>query len=99
MKKVLIANRGEIAEGILGAAMFAKFTKRAPSAEIAQVTTQDIERILAQLNPKEKDIYSVTVEDADNKHADTITFDLFLKTTPILGWKFLLANAKLFSRI
>jgi aspartate 1-decarboxylase len=77
-----LANRGEIAEGILGAAMFAKFTKRAPSAEIAQVTVQDIERILNSLNSKEKDIYSVTVKDADNKHADTITFDLFLKTKP-----------------
>jgi aspartate 1-decarboxylase len=77
-----LANRGEIAEGILGAAMFAKFTKRAPSAEIAQVTVQDIERILGSLNSKEKDIYSVTVKDADNKHADTITFDLFLKTKP-----------------
>ena len=77
-----LANRGEIAEGILGAAMFAKFTKRAPREEIAQVTVQDIERILAQLNPKEKDVYSVTVNDADNRHADTITFDLFLKTKP-----------------
>ena len=77
-----LANRGEIAEGILGAAMFAKFTKRAPSAEIAQVTVQDIERILNSLNAKEKDVYSVTVNDADNKHADTITFDLFLKTKP-----------------
>jgi len=77
-----LANRGEIAEGILGAAMFAKFTKRAPQEEIAQVTIQDVERVLAQLNPKEKDVYSVTVNDADNRHADTITFDLFLKTKP-----------------
>lgn len=77
-----LANRGEIAEGILGAAMFAKFTKRAPSAEIAQVSVQDIERILNSLNSKEKDVYSVTVKDADNKHADTVTFDLWLKTKP-----------------
>jgi hypothetical protein len=77
-----LANRGEIAEGILGAAMFAKFTKRAPSSEIAQVTVQDIERILNSLSSKDQDIYSVTVKDADNKHADTITFDLFLKTKP-----------------
>jgi hypothetical protein len=77
-----LANRGEIAEGILGAAMFAKFTKRAPSAEIAQVTVQDIERILNQLSSKDTDVYSVTVKDADNRHADTITFDLFLKTKP-----------------
>ena len=34
------------------------------------------------MNPKEKDVYSVTVNDADNRHADTITFDLFLKTKP-----------------
>ena len=77
-----LANRGEIAEGILGAAMFAKFTKRAPSAEIAQVGVQDIERILNSLSSKDKDVYSVTVNDADNKHADTVTFDLFLKTKP-----------------
>lgn len=77
-----LANRGEIAEGILGAAMFAKFTKRAPQEEIAQVTVQDVERVLAQLSNKDKDVYSVTVNDADNRHADTITFDLFLKTKP-----------------
>lgn len=77
-----LANRGEIAEGILGAAMFAKFTKRAPSAEIAQVTVEDIGRILNSLNAKEKDVYSVTVKDADNKHADTVKFDLWLKTKP-----------------
>jgi hypothetical protein len=77
-----LANRGEIAEGILGAAMFAKFTKRAPQEEIAQVTVQDVERVLAQLSSKEKNVYSVTVNDADNRHADTITFDLFLKTKP-----------------
>lgn len=77
-----LANKGEIAEGILGAAMFAKFTKRAPHEEIAQVTVQDIERVLNQLGGKEKDVYSVTVKDADNRHADTITFDLWLKTKP-----------------
>jgi hypothetical protein len=77
-----LANRGEIAEGILGAAMFAKFTKRAPSSEIAQVTVEDIERVLNQLRSKEQDVYSVTVNDADNQHADTVTFDLFLKTKP-----------------
>jgi len=77
-----LANRGEIAEGILGAAMFAKFTKRAPQEEIAQVTVQDIERVLAQLSNKAEDVYSVTVNDSDNQHADTITFDLFLKTKP-----------------
>jgi hypothetical protein len=62
--------------------MFAKFTKRAPQEEIAQVTVQDVERVLAQLSTKDKDVYSVTVNDADNRHADTITFDLFLKTKP-----------------
>ena len=77
-----LANRGEIAEGILGAAMFAKFTKRAPQEEIAQVTVQDVERVLAQLSNKAEDVYSVTVNDADNRHADTITFNLFLKTKP-----------------
>jgi hypothetical protein len=76
-----LANRGEIAEGILGAAMFAKFTKRAPSAEIAQVTPQDIERILNTLKQTGEDTYEIEVNDADNKHADKIGFRLILNST------------------
>lgn len=77
-----LANRGEIAEGILGAAMFSKFTKRAPAEEIAQVTTQDIERVLNSLKQSGEDTYEVTVNDADNQHADRVKFQLVLKTKP-----------------
>lgn len=77
-----LANRGEIAEGILGAAMFSKFTKRAPSEEIAQVTEQDIERVLNSLKSSGTDTYETVVQDADNQHADTVRFELVLKTKP-----------------
>jgi len=77
-----IANRGEIAEGILGAAMFSKFTKRESDEEIGQVTPQDIAAILDQLKQTSKDMYQVAVRDANNQYADTITFLLRLKTGP-----------------
>ena len=76
-----LANRGEIAEGILGAAMFAKFTKRAPSQEIAQVTPRDIDRVLNTLKKTGEDTYEVEVADADNQHADTVGFRLILNST------------------
>jgi len=77
-----LANRGEIAEGILGAAMFAKFTKRAGNEEIAMVTPQDVADVLNQLKNVGEDTYQVVVNDADNRHADTVTFRLVLKTKP-----------------
>lgn len=81
-----LPNRGEIAEGILGAAMFAKFTKRAPQEEIAQVTVEDIDRVLKSLKQvsttETTTKYQVQVKDSDNQHADTVSFDLELKTAP-----------------
>jgi len=77
-----VANRGEIAEGILGAAMFAKFVKRQGNEEIGQVTQQDIENILDSLQQTGKDTYQVAVNDADNEFSDTVTFLLRLKTAP-----------------
>jgi hypothetical protein len=77
-----IANRGEIAEGILGAAMFSKFTKRESDEEIGQVTPQDIAAILDQLKHTAKDTYQVSVQDANNQYADTVVFLLRLKTGP-----------------
>jgi hypothetical protein len=80
------ANRGEVAEGILGAAMFAKFTKRAPQQEIAQVTPQDIERVINSMKQTKSTetttTYEIQVQDSDNKHADNIKFSLDLKTAP-----------------
>ena len=77
-----IANRGETAEGILGAAMFAKFTKRQNNEEIGSVTPQDIVRVLDNLQKTGEDQYEVDVKDHDNKHADKVTFVLRLKTAP-----------------
>ena len=77
-----VANRGEIAEGILGAAMFAKFVKRQGNEEIGQVAQSDIENILDSLQQTGKDTYQVAVNDADNEYADTVTFLLKLKTAP-----------------
>jgi hypothetical protein len=80
------ANRGEVAEGVLGAAMFAKFSKRAPQEEIAQVTPQDIDRVLNSMKETSSNettsTYEVEVKDSDNKHADTIRFKLDLKKAP-----------------
>lgn len=77
-----IANRGETAEGILGAAMFAKFTKREADEDIGTVTPQDIGGVLDSLQQTGEDQYQVEVEDFDNKHADVISFVLRLKSGP-----------------
>jgi len=77
-----IANRGETAEGILGAAMFAKFTKREPGEDIGTVTPQDIGNVLDNLQQTGKDQYQVEVKDFDNEHADVISFVLRLKSGP-----------------
>ena len=75
-----IANRGETAEGILGAAMFAKFTKRESGEDIGTVTPQDIGAVLDSLKQTGEDQYQVEVEDFDNEHADVISFVLRLKS-------------------
>jgi hypothetical protein len=77
-----IANRGETSEGILGAAMFAKFTKREPNEDIGTVTPQDISNVLDSLQQTGEDQYQVEVEDFDNEHADVISFVLRLKSVP-----------------
>jgi hypothetical protein len=77
-----IANRGETSEGILGAAMFAKFTKREAGEDIGTVTADDISGVLDSLQKTGQDQYEIEVEDYDNKHADRITFVLRLKTGP-----------------
>jgi hypothetical protein len=77
-----IGNRGETSEGILGAAMFAKFVKREPGEDIGTVTPADIGGVLDSLKKTGQDQYEVEVEDYDNEHADRITFVLRLKTGP-----------------
>ena len=77
-----ITNRGETSEGILGAAMFAKFVKREPGEDIGTVTPADIGDVLDSLQKTGEDQYEVEVEDYDNEHADRVTFVLRLKTGP-----------------
>ena len=77
-----ISNRGETSEGILGAAMFAKFTKREPGEDIGTVTAADISGVLDSLKKTGQDQYEVEVDDYDNEHADRVTFVLRLKSGP-----------------
>jgi len=81
-KEAAISNRGEVSEGILGAAMFAKFTKREPGEEVGTVSSADITNVLDSLQSQGNDTYSVTVNDADSDIADVISFVLRLKTGP-----------------
>lgn len=81
-KEESISNRGEVSEGILGAAMFAKFTKRQPGEEVGAITSADITNVLDALQSQGNDTYSVTVNDAESEVADTISFVLRLKTAP-----------------
>ena len=77
-----ITNRGETSEGILGAAMFAKFVKREPGEDIGTVTPADIGDVLDSLKKTGQDQYEIEVEDYDNEHADRVAFVLRLKTGP-----------------
>ena len=77
-----IGNRGETSEGILGAAMFAKFTKREAGEDIGTVTAADISGVLDSLQKTGQDQYEVEVNDYDNEHADRIAFVLRLKSGP-----------------
>jgi hypothetical protein len=81
-KESKISNRGEVSEGILGAAMFAKFTKRESNEEVGVVSPADITNVLDNLQSQGNDTYSVTVNDANSDIADTISFVLRLKTGP-----------------
>lgn len=81
-KESTISNKGEVSEGILGAAMFAKFTKREPNEEVGTITPADITEVLDKLQSQGNDTYSISVNDANSQIADTITFILKLKTAP-----------------
>lgn len=75
------ANKGEIAEGILGAAMFAKFVAR-NSGGIGTITVDDIWNTVYNLKRSGQDQYSKSVKDTNNKIADQVTFVLRLKSAP-----------------
>ena len=75
------ANKGEISEGILGAAMFAKFVNR-NSGGIGTVSVDDIWNTVYNLKRSGQDQYSKSVKDTNNKVADQVTFMLRLKSAP-----------------
>lgn len=77
-----LSNKGEVSEGILGAAMFAKFTNRQEGEDLGMVDANQIFSVLDRLKQTGEDIYQVAVNDSNNKVADTVTFLLRLKTGP-----------------
>jgi hypothetical protein len=76
------ANKGEIAEGLLGAALFAKLKQRKGDI-IGAITANDLWAVIDQLKQTGEDEYSVSLPDADGKLVkDSIRFTLKLKAAP-----------------
>jgi hypothetical protein len=77
-----VANRGEIAEGILGAAMFAKLSARVSSG-IGNVGGPEVWAVIDQLKNTGEDNYSIEVKDKGRTVVnDKIQFTLRLKAAP-----------------
>ena len=76
-----VGNRGEIAEGVLGAAMVAKFAKRGPEG-IGEITAKDIEDVLTALHKTGQDEYTTRIAGREGANKDTLIFVLKLKTVP-----------------
>ena len=77
-----ISNRGDVAEGILAAAMFAKLKARV-NKNIAEVTVDDIWAVVDSLKQTGADTYSVSVKDGGKSMVnDKIVFTLVLPPEP-----------------
>jgi hypothetical protein len=73
-----LSNRGDISEGILSAALFAKLTARS-QGEILDITSDDVWRVVDALSKVGTDRYSVSVKDASkNIVNDTVVFTIIL---------------------
>jgi hypothetical protein len=72
-------NRGDMAEGILGAALSAKMIKRG-SENIGNVTIEDIKQVLGHAIKQSDNALLYSVEDKGSKIADKISFTLRLPT-------------------
>jgi hypothetical protein len=72
-------NRGDMAEGILGAALSAKMIKRG-SENIGNVTVDDIKQVLGRAIKQSDNALFYSVEDKGSKIADKISFTLRLPT-------------------
>ena len=71
---VNIANKGDLAEGLISAGIFAKFTKRTPDG-IKDITRKDIEQVLKKINSKG---FLEVVNDLFPEVQDTIRLQLSL---------------------
>jgi hypothetical protein len=77
-----VANKGDIAEGILGAALFAKLAARI-NGTIGDITNENIWKIVYGLKQSGADEYTATVKDAGRKVVnDKIVFTLRLNPAP-----------------
>jgi len=76
-----VGNKGEISEGVLGAAMVAKFKKRTADG-IGQITVNDVNEVLNALKKTGTDEYTATLPGNDGKNKDVLVFVLRLKTVP-----------------
>ena len=78
MLHALSYNRGDIAEGILGAALSAKLIKRGKE-NIGNISIDDVKHVLSNALATAKEL-SYSVEDRNSKIADKINFKLRLPT-------------------
>jgi len=77
-----ISNKGEVAEGILGASLFAKLLARV-GGKIKVISGDDIWRVIDTLKETKEDHYQVKVKDAaKNVVNDSIQYTLKLKKGP-----------------
>lgn len=77
-----ISNKGEVAEGILGASLFAKLLARV-RGKIAVISGDDIWRVIDTLKETQTDHYQVKIKDAaKNAVNDSIQYTLKLKKGP-----------------
>lgn len=73
-----ISNRGDVSEGILSSALFAKLVARS-RGEILDINVNDVWAVVDSLTAAGTDRYSVTVKDANKKVVnDTVVFTIIL---------------------
>jgi len=77
--KPKLPNKGDTAEGLLGAALFAKLLDRQNGA-IGQITTNDVWNVFDNLNPVSESDYMVRSKDLGGA-TDTVWFRLKVKNT------------------
>ena len=77
--KSKLPNKGDTAEGLLGAALFAKLLDR-QNGKIGQITTDDVWNVFDNINPVSESDYMVKSQDLGGA-TDTIWFRLRVKNT------------------